>query len=51
MIQVGMDGNDFTMNMRTVRAEWRGLCIVKNNDRSAFVKGVIATDAAALETT
>ena len=30
-------------------AEWRGLTIVKNNDRSAFVYGTIATDIAALE--
>lgn len=49
-IEVGLDGNDFTKNMRTIRAEWRGLCIVKNNDRSAFVKGVFTTDKAALET-
>lgn len=49
-INVGLDGNDFTKNMRTILAEWRGLVIVKNNDRTAFVKGVIATDAAVLET-
>lgn len=49
-INVGLDGNDFTKNMVTVLAEWRGLVIVKNNDRTAFVKGVFATDKAALET-
>lgn len=49
-IQVGLDGNDFTKNLRTIIIEWRGLVIVKNNDRTAFVKGVFATDAAALET-
>lgn len=49
-IQVGLDGNDFTKNMRTVRAEWRGLVIVKNNDRTAFVTGDFTTDEAALET-
>lgn len=50
MINVGLDGNDFTKNMRTILVEWRGLVIVKNNDRTAFVKGVFATDKAALET-
>ena len=49
-IQVGLDGNDFTKNMRTVRAEWRGLVLVKNNDRTSFVKGDFPTDKAALET-
>ena len=50
LINIGLDGNDFTKNMRTILAEWRGLSLVKNNDRTAFVKGVFATDAAALET-
>lgn len=49
-IEIGLDGNDFINNTRTILAEWRGLCLVKNNDRSAFVKGVFATDKAALET-
>jgi HK97 family phage major capsid protein len=49
-IDIGLDGNDFTKNMRTVLAEWRGVVITKNNDRTAFVKGVFATDQAALET-
>ena len=49
-IEMGLDGNDFTKNMMTVRAEWRGAMVVKNNDRTAFVKGVFATDKAALET-
>lgn len=50
MVEIGLDGNDFTKNLRTVRAEWRGATIVKTNDRTAFIKGVIATDAAVLET-
>lgn len=50
MIEVGLDGNDFTKNMRTIRAEWRGAMVVKNNDRTAFVTGDFATDKAALET-
>lgn len=48
--EVGLDGNDFTKNVVTIRGEWRGLTIVKNNDRSAFVAGDFSTDAAALET-
>ena len=49
-IEVGRDSDDFTRNLVTVLAEWRGLCIVKNNDRTAFIKGDFATDKAALET-
>jgi len=49
-IQVGLDGNDFTKNLRTIIAEYRGAMVVKNNDRTAFVKGVFATNMAALET-
>lgn len=49
-IEVGRDSDDFTKNLVTVLAEWRGLVIVKNNDRTAFVKGDFTTDAAALET-
>jgi len=49
-IEVGLDGNDFTKNIRTVLAEWRGLVIVKTNRRSAFVAGTFSTDAAVLET-
>ena len=47
---IGLDSDDFSKNLRTVLAEWRGLAIVKNNDRPAFVKGVFATDIAAIET-
>lgn len=50
-ITIGLDGDDFTKNLRTIIAEWRGAMVVKNNDRTAFVKGVFATDAAVLETT
>ena len=50
-IEVGLDSDDFTKNLRTILAEWRGLVIVKNNDRTAFVKGTFSTDQAALETT
>lgn len=49
-IEVGLDGNDFTKNMRTILAEWRGQLFIQNNDRTAFVKGTFSTDKAALET-
>jgi len=49
-IEVGRDSDDFTKNLVTVLAEWRGAVVVKNNNRTAFVKGVFATDKAALET-
>ena len=49
-IEVGLDSDDFTKNFKTVRAEWRGVVYVMNNDRTAFVKGTISTAAAALET-
>jgi len=49
-IEIGRDSDDFTKNLVTVLAEWRGLCLVKTNRRPAFVTGVFATDKAALET-
>ena len=49
-VEVGLDGNDFTNNMRTILAEWRGQLFVQNNDTSAFVTGTFATTNAALET-
>jgi hypothetical protein len=50
-VEVGLDADDFTKNMRTILAEWRGEVIIENNDTTAFVTGVFATDAAAMETT
>ena len=47
-INIGLDADDFTKNLRTILAEWRGLSLVRNNDRTAFVKGVFATDIAAI---
>ena len=49
-IEIGLDGNDFTKNMRTILAEWRGQLFVQNNDTTAFVKGTFTTTNAALET-
>lgn len=47
-VQVGLDGNDFTKNQRTIRAEWRGLVAVRNNNRTAFIAGDFTTDKLAL---
>lgn len=49
-IEIGLDGNDFTKNLRTILAEWRGALVVKTNKRTAFVKGTFSTDMSALET-
>lgn len=49
-VMLGLDGNDLTLNLRTIIAEWRGALVVRNNNRTAFVTGTFATDAAALET-
>jgi len=49
-IDIGYNGNDFSQNFKTVRVEWRGVHFIQHNDRPAFVKGVFATDRAALET-
>lgn len=50
-IDIGLDGSDWTNNLRTIIAEWRGLVYVKDNDRTAFVSGGFAASKAALETT
>ena len=49
-IEIGLDGNDWTKNMRTILAEYRGVNVIKNNDTTAFVKGTISVDAGLLET-
>lgn len=49
-IEVGFDADDFTKNLRTVRAEWRGLLRIKGNDSTAFVTGGFTAAKAALET-
>ena len=49
-IDIGLSGDDFVKNLRTILAEWRGLQRIKGNDTTAFVTGTFATDTAALET-
>ena len=48
-IKVGYENDDFTKNLVTILAEWRGLNVIRTNQVTSFVKGVIATDTAALE--
>lgn len=50
-IEIGYNADNFVKNYKTIRAEWRGVTFVKNNDRTAFVTGTFATDITALETT
>ena len=45
-LEVGLDANDFTRNMVTILAEARLVSYVKNNEKTAFVYGDIATDVA-----
>jgi glycosyltransferase involved in cell wall biosynthesis len=47
-VSVGYENDDFSKNMVTVIAEWRGLCVVKANHAGGFVKGTFATDIAAI---
>jgi HK97 family phage major capsid protein len=47
-VSIGYENDDFTKNMVTVLAEWRGLSVVKSNNVGAFVKGTFATDIAAI---
>lgn len=47
-VEVGRDSDDFTKNLVTVLAEWRGLNVIKTNQTTAFVTGTISTDAQAL---
>jgi hypothetical protein len=49
-IKVGYENDDFTKNLVTILAEWRGLNIIRTNQASAFVTGTISVDAAVLET-
>lgn len=49
-IEMGFDADDFTKNLRTIRAETRLLNRIKGNDDTAFVTGTFAAAKTALET-
>lgn len=49
-IQIGLDGNDFTNNVKTIIAEQRLVQFASANDTPCLVKGVFSTAKAALET-
>lgn len=49
-IQIGLDGNDFTNNVKTILAEQRLVQFASANDVTVLVKGDFATAKAALET-
>ena len=48
-IEAGYDGNDFTYNLRTIRAEARLALVIETNDKTAFVYGNFDTAIAALK--
>lgn len=47
-IEIGYNADNFVKNFKSIRAELRAVCAVENNERSAFVKGVFATDITAI---
>lgn len=47
-IEAGYDGNDFTYNLRTIRAEARLALVIETNDKTAFVYGDFDTALAAI---
>jgi HK97 family phage major capsid protein len=47
-VEAGYDGNDFTKNLRTIRAEARLALVIETNDKTAFVYGDFDTAIAAL---
>lgn len=49
-IEIGLDGNDFTKNLVTIRGEKRLVSYVKANDVEAFVTDTFADGKAFLET-
>lgn len=50
-IEIGLDGNDFTYNLRTIRGEARLITAVSDNDLGAFVYDTIATVKAEIDST
>jgi HK97 family phage major capsid protein len=49
-VQIGLDGNDFTNNVKTIIVEQRLVQFASANDTPCLVKGVFSTAKAALET-
>ena len=49
IIETGLDGNDFTYGMMTMRASVRGGLLVKNLETYAFVYGDVASDKILIE--
>lgn len=49
-VQIGLDGNDFINNKKTILVEQRLVQYVSANDTPVLVKGVFSTAKAALET-
>lgn len=49
-VQIGLDGNDFINNKKTILVEQRLVQYVSANDTPVIVKGVFSTAKAALET-
>lgn len=47
-VSIGYENDDFTKNLVTLIGEWRGLCVVSPTNVGAFVKGVFATNIAAI---
>lgn len=50
-IQIGMDGNDFTNNLKTILVEQELVQFVSANDTQVLVKGTVAAAKVILETT
>lgn len=48
-IEMGLDGNDFTYNLRTIRGEARLITAVSDNDLGAFVYDALATVKAEID--
>jgi len=42
-IEIGLDGNDFTYNLRTIRGEARLITAISDNDLGSFVYDALAT--------
>jgi len=48
-IEIGLDGNDFTYNLRTIRGEARLITAISDNDLGSFVYDALATVKAEID--